>query len=81
VLNDEDYGVNGLEFDIQLTRDNVPIMMHDANIDVRLTKKSPISGNYDQYAFPFLEEYITLIDGQKLRPSKNAWKNSLIQLQ
>jgi glycerophosphoryl diester phosphodiesterase len=66
VLNDEDYGVNGLEFDIQLTRDNVPIMMHDANIDVRLTKKSPISGNYDQYAFPFLEEYITLIDGQKI---------------
>ncbi len=66
VLNDEDYGVNGLEFDVQLTRDNVPIMMHDANIDVRLTKKSPISGNYDQFAFNFLEQYITLIDGQKI---------------
>ncbi len=37
VLNDEDYGVNGLEFDVQLTLDTVPIMMHDGNIDIRLT--------------------------------------------
>jgi glycerophosphoryl diester phosphodiesterase len=66
VLNDEDYGVNGLEFDVQLTRDNVPIMMHDGNIDIRLTQKSPISGLYDQYSFSFLEEYIKLIDGQKI---------------
>jgi len=64
VLNDEDYGVNGLEFDVQLTRDNVPIMMHDGNIDIRLTQKSPISGNYDQYSFNFLEQYIRLVDGQ-----------------
>jgi glycerophosphoryl diester phosphodiesterase len=66
VLNDEDYGVNGLEFDVQLTRDKVPIMMHDGNIDIRLTQKSPISGNYDQYAFNFLYEYIRLIDGQRI---------------
>ena len=66
VTNDEDYGVNGLEFDVQLTRDNVPIMMHDGNIDIRLTLKSPISGNYDQYAFNFLEDYIRLVDGQKI---------------
>ena len=66
VTNDEDYGVNGLEFDVQLTRDNVPIMMHDGNIDVRLTQKSPLSGNYNQFSFNFLEQYITLVDGQKI---------------
>jgi glycerophosphoryl diester phosphodiesterase len=66
VLNDEDYGVNGLEFDVQLTLDKVPIMMHDGNIDIRLTMKSPISGNYDQYKFDFLENYIQLIDGQRI---------------
>jgi glycerophosphoryl diester phosphodiesterase len=66
VLNDEDYGVNGLEFDVQLTRDSVPIMMHDGNIDIRLTQKSPISGNYVQFSFNFLEQYIRLIDGQKI---------------
>ncbi len=66
VLNDEDYGVNGLEFDVQLTRDNVPIMMHDGNIDIRLTQKSPLSGQLNQYTFSFLEDYILLVDGQKI---------------
>jgi glycerophosphoryl diester phosphodiesterase len=66
VLNDEDYGVNGLEFDVQLTLDQVPIMMHDGNIDIRLTQKSPISGDYNQYSFSFLEDYIRLVDGQKI---------------
>jgi glycerophosphoryl diester phosphodiesterase len=66
VTNDEDYGVNGLEFDVQLTRDDVPIMMHDANINTRLTEKSPISGDWTQYTFNFLEDYLRLIDGQKI---------------
>jgi glycerophosphoryl diester phosphodiesterase len=66
VLNDEDYGVNGMEMDVRLTRDNVPIMMHDGNINVRLTQKGPISGDFDQYAFNFLEQYITLVDGQQI---------------
>jgi glycerophosphoryl diester phosphodiesterase len=66
VLHDEDYGVNGLEFDIQLTRDHVPICMHDDNIDIRLTQKSPLTGNYSQYTFSFLETFIRLVDGQKI---------------
>jgi glycerophosphoryl diester phosphodiesterase len=66
VLNDEDYGVNGMEMDVQLTKDNIPIMMHDANIDIRLTQKSPLSGDYNQYNFQFLENYIRLVDGQKI---------------
>jgi len=66
VLNDEDYGVNGLEFDVQMTRDNVPINMHDANINTRLTEKSPLSGEWTQYSFNFLEQYIKLIDGQPI---------------
>src|SRR6185437_4717083 len=48
VLNDEAYGVNGLEYDVQLTKDHVPITMHDGNIDINLTQKSPLSGSWDQ---------------------------------
>ncbi len=75
VLNDEDYGVNGLEFDVQLTLDMVPIMMHDGNIDTRLTLKSPISGNYNQYRFNFLEDYIRLVDGQKIASLKECLRD------
>jgi|SRR5450432_1767586 len=66
VLNDEDYGVNGIEFDVHLTKDKVPICIHDGNIDIYLTEKSPLTGNYDQYGFTFLEDFIRLVDGQKI---------------
>ena len=66
VLNDEDYGVNGLEFDVQMTKDNVPICMHDAEIDIRLTEKSALTGAYIQFGFNFIEDYIRLVDGQKI---------------
>ena len=72
VLHDEDYGVNGLEFDIQLTKDHVPICMHDDDINIRLTEKGPLSGNYSQYGFAFLEQYVKLVDGQSIASLEHA---------
>jgi glycerophosphoryl diester phosphodiesterase len=65
-LNDEDYGVDALEFDVRLTKDNVPICMHDKNYDIRLTEKGPLYGDFNQYTFDFLENYVRLVDGQKI---------------
>lgn len=66
VLYDEDYGVNGLEYDVRLTKDNVPICMHDADFDIRLTEKGPVYGDFNLYNYDFLENYIRLVDGQKI---------------
>jgi glycerophosphoryl diester phosphodiesterase len=66
VLHAEDYGVNGLELDVRLTKDNVPILMHDASFDTRLTEKGPLYGDFGLYTFDFLENYVRLIDGQKI---------------
>jgi glycerophosphoryl diester phosphodiesterase len=66
VVHDEDYGVDGLEFDIRLTKDNVPICMHDASFDIRLTEKGPVYGDFNLYSFAFLEAYVRLVDGQKI---------------
>ncbi|WP_448699272.1 glycerophosphodiester phosphodiesterase [Mucilaginibacter sp. AW1-3] len=66
VLHDEDYGVTGIEFDVRLTKDNVPICMHDASFDMRLTQKGPLYGDFNQYSFSFLQQYVKLIDGQKI---------------
>src|SRR6478609_3432069 len=72
VLHDEDYGVTGLEFDVRMTKDNVPICIHDPSINVRLTEKGPISGDWDQYSFPFITQHLRLIDGQKLPSVEQA---------
>ncbi len=66
VLFDEGYGVNGLEYDVRMTKDNVPICIHDPTINTRLTQKGPLSGSWDQYPYLFLHSYIRLIDGQEL---------------
>lgn len=77
VLHDEDYGVNGLEFDVRLTKDNVPICMHDAAFDIRLTEKGPLYGDFNQYSFQFIETYVRLIDGQKV-PSVEEVLNAFV---
>jgi glycerophosphoryl diester phosphodiesterase len=65
-LHDEEYGVLGLEFDVRLTKDNIPICMHDASFDIRLTQKGPLYGDYSQYTFAFLEAYVRLPDGEQI---------------
>ena len=72
VLHDEDHGVTGLEFDVRMTKDNIPICIHDASINVRLTQKGPLSGDWDQYGFKFITEHLRLIDGQKLPSVEQA---------
>ncbi|MEN9685694.1 MAG: hypothetical protein RLZZ28_1480 [Bacteroidota bacterium] len=66
VLNDENYGVNGLEFDVRMTKDNVPICVHDPTINTRLTVKGPLAGSWDQYNFSLISDYIRLVDGQQI---------------
>ena len=77
VLHDEEYGCNGIEFDVRLTKDNVPICLHDNAINIRLTQKGPLSGEPNQYPFALLEKYIRLVDGQKI-PSVEQVLNAFI---
>ncbi len=76
-IRDQDYGANGLEFDVQLTKDNVPICAHDASINIRVTQKGPLTGEYIQYNFDFLEANVRLTDGQKI-PSVEQVLNAVI---
>ncbi|MFI5156411.1 MAG: glycerophosphodiester phosphodiesterase, partial [Chitinophagales bacterium] len=66
VLHDQDYGVNGLEFDVHLTRDDIPICTHDADIETRVTQKSVLTGDYSQYDFEMLDSLVRLTDGEKI---------------
>lgn len=72
VRNAEDYGVNGLELDVRMSKDNVPLLIHDATINTRLTKKGPLFGGWDQYSFNFISRYVRLIDGQQVPSVEQA---------
>lgn len=74
IIHAEEYGVNGLELDVRLTKDNVPILVHDPTINTRLTKKGPLFGYWDQYGFEFISQYVQLIDGQRVPSVEQALK-------
>ena len=60
----EQFGATGVELDIRLTKDKVPIIYHDPDINTRLTLKSPLVGDIHQFNANFLRAYIRLVDGQ-----------------
>jgi len=60
------FGAIGVEVDIRLTKDKVPIVYHDPDINTRLTLKSPLVGDIHQFNADFLRAYIRLVDGQPI---------------
>ncbi|MCT4487668.1 glycerophosphodiester phosphodiesterase family protein, partial [Levilactobacillus parabrevis] len=66
-----DHGIEGLEFDVHLTRDRVPVIMHDERID-RTTDGSGLIESYtyaqlrhfrlaNQETIPSLAEFLALV--------------------
>jgi glycerophosphoryl diester phosphodiesterase len=62
----EELGATGIEIDIQLSRDRIPLVYHDADINTRLTQKSPLIGDINQFNYNFLKDFIKLVDGQSI---------------
>lgn len=73
----EKMGATGLEIDIQLTKDNIPVIYHDPDINIRLTQKSPLVGLISDYTYTFLKNNIKLIDGQEI-PTLEESLNTII---
>lgn len=76
-IHAQDYGVNGLEFDVHLTRDHIPICVHDASVNTRVTEKGPLLGDYIHYNFDFLNSSVKLSDGERI-PSVEQVLNAFI---
>lgn len=72
-----DMGAVGVEIDVKLTKDNIPIIYHDDDINTRLTMKGPVIGNIEDFNFEFLSRYVRLVDGQKI-PSLEEMLNTII---
>lgn len=67
-----DMGATGVEIDVKLTKDNVPIIYHDDEINIRLTQKSPLIGAVEDYNWDFLQRYVKLVDGQTIPTLEDA---------
>ncbi|NCI50953.1 glycerophosphodiester phosphodiesterase [Sediminibacterium roseum] len=68
----EEYGVNGMEMDIRLTADNIPICVHDAIINLRTVQKTNLSGKWDSHTFDSIRSNVKLRDGQRVPSLEEA---------
>lgn len=70
-------GGNGIEIDIQTTKDGVPVLFHDANISDRTTTKTTISSPIDEYNFAELQQEVSLKRGGKIPTLQQALETVL----
>ena len=72
VLQAEYYGANGLEVDVRLTKDNVPVLFHDPDLNIRVVEKSGILADVDQVSWNTLFNFVRLHDGQRIPSLEEA---------
>ncbi len=68
----ERLGASGIEIDVRLTKDGIPILYHDSDINLRLTQKSVIWGNIEDFTFVQLRTFVRLINGEKIPSLEEA---------
>ncbi len=62
----EELGGNAIEIDIKLSKDNIPFLYHDRDINLRLTREAPIWGPIEDFTFPQIRTFITLVNGESI---------------
>lgn len=68
----ENFGSTGIEIDVRLTKDNVPVLYHDEDINIRLTKKNPLNGPLLNFTYPEILSFIRLVNGEKIPKLEDA---------
>ena len=67
-------GSSGIEIDIRMTKDKVPVLYHDEDINIRLTVKGPINGEIKDFTYAQLFTFVRLIRGERIPKLEEALK-------
>jgi len=68
----EKFGSTGVEMDVRLTRDGIPFLYHDPDINTRLTKKGPLAGPIENYSWAQISAFVRLIHGEMIPTLEDA---------
>ncbi len=56
----------GIEVDVRLTSDGVPVLYHDNTLNLRLIQKNGLVGKIEDYSYAQLLSFVRLIDGETI---------------
>jgi glycerophosphoryl diester phosphodiesterase len=65
-------GSTGIEIDVTLTRDKVPVLYHDDDLNIRLIQKGPLYGAIHDYTLKQLRSMVKLIHGEDIPTLEEA---------
>jgi|WetSurMetagenome_2_1015567.scaffolds.fasta_scaffold26357_3 glycerophosphoryl diester phosphodiesterase len=60
------FGSTGIEIDVRLTKDKIPVLYHDEDLNIRLIQKGPVFGKIGDFKYSQLLTLVTLIHGEKI---------------
>jgi glycerophosphoryl diester phosphodiesterase len=72
-------GATGIEIDIAMTKDWVPILYHDETLNLRLVQKSGLVGKIGNYTYDQLNTFARLTDGEHIPTLNEALETALNQ--
>ena len=70
----EYFGSTGIEIDVALTKDKIPVLYHDDDLNIRLIQKGPLYGSIHDYTFPQLRSLVKLIHGEDIPSLEEAFE-------
>ncbi len=73
----ERLGVNGIEIDVQLTKDSIPVIFHDEYMNKRLINEDYFIGKVSDYTYAQLRAFVTLKNGEKIPTLEEALKAAM----
>lgn len=66
ILLAERFGAQGVEIDVRMTSDNVPILFHDENLNLRLNIKNGLVGPVESYSYVQLQTFVRLMHDETI---------------
>jgi glycerophosphoryl diester phosphodiesterase len=72
VLFTERLGSTAIEIDIRQTKDGVPVLYHDETLNLRLVRKSGLTGEIEEYTYDQLQGLVRLIHGERIPTLREA---------
>ncbi len=71
------FGSTGIEIDVALTKDKIPVLYHDDDLNMRLIQKGPLFGSIHDYTFAQLRSMVKLIHGEDIPTLEEAFAATL----
>jgi glycerophosphoryl diester phosphodiesterase len=72
ILKTAEFGSTGIEIDVRFTKDGIPILYHDNDLNLRETQKSGLVGPIENYTYAQLNAFVRLINGERIPTLRQA---------